>query len=346
VIENIRCLVWDLDNTLWSGTLLEADRCRLRPGVRSILSELDRRGILLSIASANDTQLARAQLERKGLDRLFLHPQICWNNKVHSIQTIAEKLDVALRTIGFIDDEPFEREQVHHVLPEVRTYAASSYRSFLDRPEFCPAVLSDETSTRREKYQQAVARVEAETKSGMSRTEFLEHCQVRLEVRPASPNDLPRILELMQRTNQLNSTGVVHEPQQLTAWLDTPTHRVYVATLAHRFVDYGRIGVAICRCEDRTWELLGFLLSCRVLSRGISGYFLAGIVGEAHKTGASRFRCRYRPTGRNHRMETLYRLAGFRPVGKPRSGSVVYQRATRETPAPPRWLNVNGEGKP
>lgn len=340
--DGIRCLVWDLDNTLWSGTILESDHCRLRPGVRQVLTELDRRGILLSIASANDPSLALSALQRKGLHEYFLHPQIGWNSKVRSIQAVANKLDIALETVGFIDDEPFEREQVRHLLPEVRTYSAEACLTLLNRPEFTPGVLTDESRARRQKYQQARARDTAEATSRMTRQEFLSYCSTRLVARTAVPEDLPRILELMRRTQQLNSTGTVYGSDQVAAWLSDPTRRVHVVTLADRFVDYGRVGVAVCRCARHSWELTSFLLSCRVLARGITGYFLGWLVGQAHEAGASHFRCRYRPSGRNYRLEMLYKLAGFRPVRRYQNGTVIYEKETVRPPPPPSWLTVNG----
>jgi len=338
--DGIRCLVWDLDNTLWSGTILEADHCRLRPGVRLVLDELDRRGILLSIASANDPDMALATLRRKGLAGYFLHQQVGWNSKVRSIQEIADRLGIGLDTIGFIDDEPFEREQVRHLLPEVRTYPAKASRLLLELPEFKPLILTSESRGRRHKYLQAVEREAAAESSRMSRQEFLDYCRTTLTLRVAVPEDLTRILELMHRTHKLNSTGVAYDEDEVAEWLSEGTRRVHVAQLADRFVDYGRIGVAVSCGESDSWELTDFLMSCRVLARGITGYFLAWLVGEACSAGARRISCHYRPSGRNHRLDTLYKLAGFKLKEQYSDGSVLYEKRTQEAPPPPSWLTV------
>ncbi len=341
--DGIRCLVWDLDNTLWSGTVLEQDRCRLRPGVRHVIEELDRRGILLSIASANDPELALATLRRKGLEEYFVHPQIGWNNKVRSIHAIADKLGLALQTFGFIDDEPFEREQVQHMLPEVRTYPAMSCSTLLDRPEMSPRMLTKESRARRLAYQHSAAREAAEGTSRMTRDQFLSYCRTRLTIRAGVRDDLDRITELMRRTHQLNSSGTVHRAEQIVGWMEHPGWHVYVAELADRFVDYGRVGVAIARGERGYWELRTFLLSCRVLARGITGYFHAWVVGEAQAAGATSFRCRYRPSARNTRLATLYKLAGFHPVSQHRNGTIIYEKKPVRAPEPPKWLAVFGE---
>jgi methoxymalonate biosynthesis protein len=104
----VKCLVWDLDGTVWRGTLLESDDCRLRPGVRGVIAELDRRGVLQSVASRNDPDLALPLLRRKGLAGYFVQPQIGWDSKVRSLNAVSEALGVSLDAMARVDDEPFE----------------------------------------------------------------------------------------------------------------------------------------------------------------------------------------------------------------------------------------------
>ena len=101
----VKCLVWDLDNTIWQGTLLEGDCCRLKPGIRSIIEQLDQRGILHSIASKNDRDMALKIIHSKGIANYFLFPQITWTSKVKSLQTIVKNLNIGLNALGFIDDD-------------------------------------------------------------------------------------------------------------------------------------------------------------------------------------------------------------------------------------------------
>jgi methoxymalonate biosynthesis protein len=321
----VKCMVWDLDNTLWQGTLAEGDECRLRPGIAEALAGLDGRGILLSIASANDAAPALAQLRRFGVEEYFLSPQIGWGGKVASILRIAEELGIALDAIGFIDDEPFEREQVRQLLPDVRTYDARDAAALLDRPECDPGPVTPEASRRRQMVVQGWRRAQAEQEEGHSHREFLRSCQTRLGLRRAAPEDAPRILELLQRTHQLNATGVVYSPQELNTFCDDPRHRVYVATLTDRFADYGRIGVAICRCEPEAWTILCFLLSCRVLRRGIGNVILAWV--------------------RNRPMRILYTMAGFEPTEPALDGIEILSRPCRARATVPDWLTLIEEGQ-
>ena len=115
--KKIKCLVWDLDNTLWDGILLEDGDVVLREGITDILKELDRRGILLSIASKNNREDALEKLREFGIDEYFIYPQIGWGSKADSISEIAASLNISTDTFAFIDDQPSEREEVKFVLP-------------------------------------------------------------------------------------------------------------------------------------------------------------------------------------------------------------------------------------
>jgi FkbH-like protein len=340
MIEKIKCLVWDLDNTLWKGTVLEKGACRLQPGIRDIIRELDNRGILMSIASSNDRDLAEPILKKKGIFRYFLHPQISWANKVSSIKIIADKLKIALNSLGFIDDEPYEREQVRQLLPMVRTYDSKDYKQLLDGLEFNPQFISDESKRRREMYLHETQRIQKEEQFKRTQKDFLKYCETHLTLRLAQKNDLPRILELMHRTHQLNATGKVYTPEQIESFLEDGHYHVYVAELRDRFVDYGKIGVAIIRCFPERWELFSFFLSCRVLTRGIGNVFISWLQNEAFKCGAENFEGHFMKQERNHRMFLLYSMSGFKPIKPQQDGSVTYSKPCLRTLKVPEWLHL------
>jgi FkbH-like protein len=339
----IKCLVWDLDNTIWKGTLIEKDRCRLKPGIKPILQELDRRGILLSIASANDEDEAAEALKRKGLYHFFLYPQINWSKKVTSLQTIARNLNIGLDAIGFIDDEPFELEQVRQILPSVSTYQAEDYKAILSKPEMNPRFRTKESSQRRNMYLQESIRADAQKKEGKSLREFLKSCRTQLTVREAVQDDLPRILELLHRTHQLNATGKIYNEEEIISFLSRPQFKMYVVELKDRFVDYGKIGVAICTCHPEKWEVLCFLLSCRVMTRGIGIFFLSWLQRRSYRSGAAELHGHYVPRERNHRMQMLYTLSGFRPFYRGEDGSIVFAKKCTGRLHQPDWLTIYEE---
>ena len=117
--KKIKCVVWDLDNTIWEGVLLENEHVQLKNNVQGILDELDKRGILLSIASKNIQDKACHKLKEFGILDYFIYPQINWNTKSSSIKKIAASINIGLDTIAFVDDQPFELEEVGFTLPEV-----------------------------------------------------------------------------------------------------------------------------------------------------------------------------------------------------------------------------------
>ena len=148
--KEFKCVVWDLDDTLWSGTLLEQDRLTLRPEVERVLRELDSRGILHSIASKNDRATAMAKLTELGIAQYFLYPQISWNAKSVGLAEIRDRLNIGMDTILFIDDQAFERDEVRSVHPELTILdAAADPASLLTLPRLMPRFITEDSARRR-----------------------------------------------------------------------------------------------------------------------------------------------------------------------------------------------------
>jgi FkbH-like protein len=158
----IKCVVWDLDNTLWEGTLLEGDDVRLREGVLEIINALDRRGILQSVASKNDHDAAFERLRQFGLEAYFPYPQINWNSKAASISKIVEALNISADAIAFIDDEPFERGEVAHSLPQITLFDVKDLNGLLDLPLMNPRFVTEDSRRRRRMYLNDIERTRVE----------------------------------------------------------------------------------------------------------------------------------------------------------------------------------------
>ncbi len=126
--KKVKCVVWDLDNTMWEGVLVEdgLDRLRLKPDVSKVIQALDQRGILLSIASKNNAEDALQAVKKFGLDQYFLCPQISWGPKSQGLKTIAQQLNIGMDSILFVDDSEFELGEVQAVCPEVRVLNADA----------------------------------------------------------------------------------------------------------------------------------------------------------------------------------------------------------------------------
>ena len=211
----VKLLIWDLDNTLWEGTLLEDTGIRLREGVRETLATLDQRGILHSIASKNDHETAMRKLRELGLDEYFLYPQMTWNSKAANVRTIVSSINIGIDAVAFIDDDPFEREEIRHSLPEVLVLEAAALQGLAHREEFIPQFITDDSVRRRQMYRADIERKKAEEEFVGPQEEFLASLKMKLILAPAKEADLQRAEELTVRTHQLNTTGYTYSYDEL-----------------------------------------------------------------------------------------------------------------------------------
>jgi FkbH-like protein len=294
----IKCIVWDLDNTLWEGVLIEdgAERLRLKPGVASIIQQLDQRGILHSIASKNNSEDALQALNKFQLEQYFLCPQISWKPKSEGIKTIAQQLNIGRDSLLFIDDSEFELGEVKSVCPEVRVLNADQYLTLAERDE-CQVPVTAESRERRRLYQVEASRQTVAQSFSHDYMAFLRHCEIQLTVRPMSEENLERVHELTQRTNQMNFSGNRYDREvlrQLLANLDLDT---FVLSCEDRFGSYGVIGFSIVdRREPRMTDLM---FSCRIQSKRVEHAFLSSVMQRYVAETGKDFYANYRKTPRN-----------------------------------------------
>ena len=312
---SVKCVVWDLDNTIWNGVLLEDANITLRDGVTSLIRGLDERGILQSIASKNHHQRAMEKLRQFGVDEFFIYPQINWNSKASSIQTIASSLNLGLDTFAFIDDQPYEREEVSFSLPQVLTVDAGNIEGLLARPEMTPRFITDDSRRRRLMYLSDVQRVEAEKEIVGPKEEFLASLKMTFTISPARVEDLKRAEELTVRTNQLNTTGVTYSYDELSALRESPAHKLLIAGLEDKFGAYGKIGLTLVECGPEAWTIKLLLMSCRVMHRGVGSILINHLLRLAKDAGV-RLRAEFVATDVNRMMFVTYKFAGFKEIGK------------------------------
>lgn len=306
----VKCLVWDLDNTLWQGTLLEDGEVRLSDDIRGVIEELDSRGILHAVASKNDHEPAWRRLEELGIAKYFVLARIGWGPKSESVRAIADRLNFAMHTIAFIDDQPTERAEVNFHLPQVRCYSAEDVSELVRRPEFTPATKTVDSAKRREMYQANFARDAERAEFTGPDEDFLRSLELELSVLRATETELSRVEELTLRTSQMNATGVHYSDETLRALLADPGHEVLVATLQDRFGTHGAIGVMLLEKHPAAWHLKLLATSCRVVSFGVGTVLLNWLTSEAAAADAHLL-ADFRRTERNRMMEIAYRFAGF-----------------------------------
>lgn len=340
-VKTVKLLVWDLDDTLWRGTLLEGDAVEVAPTTARVLTELDQRGVLHSIASKNEPGPVLAKLSELGLADYFLLPQVGWGAKSAAIRRLVSQFGFGLDAVAFVDDQPFECAEVAAALPEVRIFTPADLPTLTDRPEFRPRYVTDESAKRRWFYRADLARSEAEeTFEGPSES-FLASLGMRLTISAATATDLERAEELCQRTHQLNSTGVPYTLEELNCHRLAADRRLLVARLEDRFGDYGTIGLALVQMRPEPWRLKLLITSCRVISRGIGFALLHYLLEQAAKAG-THLQAELRTTGRNRPMRVVFALAGFREVS--REGETrILERSPADLPPTPSYLDLRLE---
>ena len=338
----IKCVIWDLDNTLWQGILVEGDRLALTPGVAKIVRALDDRGILQSIASRNDFDHAWDKVIAFGLEEYFLHPQIGWASKAESVRAIAEALAIGLEAVALVDDEPFERDEVRFCLPEVTTIDAAQIGGLLDLPALKPGVATADAKRRRAMYQADLRRRRDEAGFAGARDEFLATLGMVLTIRPATSEDLQRAEELTLRTNQLNTTGRTYSPDRLEALIRSPDHLLLVAELEDRYGPSGTIGLALVELDSEAWLVRLLVMSCRVVGRGIGGFMISHILQSAKRRGV-RLLAEFVPTDRNRMMYVTYRFSGFFEAGEADGAILLEHGLDGIRPIPP-YLTLRSAG--
>ncbi|KMO13564.1 HAD-IIIC family phosphatase [Methylobacterium platani] len=333
--RSAKALVLDLDDTLWGGTIGEDGLAGLTLGQGSAAGEsflalqayardLSRRGILLAVCSKNDPETARLPFAAHPdmLLRLsdFAAFTANWDDKATNLRRIAQELRLGLDALVFVDDNPFERALVREHLPmvavpEVPEEPALVARCLADAGYFEAVALTDEDRSRAQAY---ARRIET---GGVAPTDLagtLAGLGMRLTGRPFDALGLPRIVQLVNKTNQFNLTTRRLREAEAAALIDDPDALTLQLRLTDRLGDEGVVAVAIGRPADRDLVIETWLMSCRVLGRRVEEGTLALLAAQAARRGADRLVGLYRPSDRNGMVADLYPRLGFIADGEGR----------------------------
>ena len=311
--KKIKCVIWDLDKTIWDGVLGEQDpsQVSLRRGVLETMAALDEKGILQSISSKNDHDDAWGVLQRLGIAYLFLYPAINWEPKSANIRQIVSALNIGVDACAFVDDSPFERAEVSNQLPEIRTYSDEDVPTLLEKPEF-EVPTTQESRQRRLSYVAEFERKQQALHYGHNYEAFLKACEMEAIVfAPTEREHVERCLELLHRSNQLNLSTHRYtrgEFEQLLVAAET----VCVSTSCRdRFGDYGIIGFAsLERCRDMLF-LKDFVLSCRVAQKKLENAWFNWLISAVSAVGHAKIHARYVKTARNGILLSTLKEVGF-----------------------------------
>jgi FkbH-like protein len=307
----LKCVVWDLDNTIWSGILVEdgLDGLQLRPEAAALIRALDGKGILQSVASKNDPGDALAALRSFSLAEYFLFPEIAWKPKSEGIRRISERLNIGIDTFAFVDDQVFERAEVAGALPEVLTVDSAQLADFA-RHDRLDIPITAEASQRRSLYGAEGMREQARTGFGGSYEEFLRSCGVVATIEPFGAAALERVFELVQRTNQLNISTRRYSRDELASLCALGSDRkAFVIHAADRFGAYGLIGFAVFEVERSL--ILDLMFSCRVQGKLVDDAFVSWLAEANLGRGPRVLRARFRENKKNAPARQLLERLGF-----------------------------------
>ncbi|ADE16274.1 FkbH like protein [Nitrosococcus halophilus Nc 4] len=312
---NAKCMIFDLDNTLWDGVLLEREEVVLRPGMKDLIEMLDKRGILLSIASKNAHDHAWSKLQELGLTEFFLYPKINWLPKSQNIAQIAKDLNIGLDACVFIDDSEFELKEVGQALPQVACHHVSQVTELVKEPRF-QGSSSGEAGRRRKLYQENIMRHQAAEGFSGDYIDFLRSCGISLDIQPYASESFERITELVQRTNQLNFSGRKYDRNQIQLILGDAERDKWVLKCQDKFGSYGTVGFCIVRQDAETIEIEDFMLSCRVQGKFIEQALFDFLAKQYSKGDVQRLWVNFCQTDRNAPAKQVLDELKFKPDEK------------------------------
>jgi methoxymalonate biosynthesis protein len=349
----IKCVVWDIDNTLLDGVYLESgdQPPAADPQLRGVLRELAGRGILQALASRNPPEAADHVEAMTGAK--FAAVECGWGSKADALGRIAAELGLAPDAIAFVDDDMLERAEVTAAFPEVLVLTPEDAAEAPDWPQFSPPVVTAEARRRGQLYAERRRRQAEASAFGGSRDEFLRHVGTRISISPAAPADLQRLHELSIRTHQLNSAGEPVTAEELASLIDSAGHRVATLRLADDFGDDGLVGAAILarnavgpRPVPSAMSAPLVMMSCRALGRGALDALLTWLCRAAAAAGATELQVPCLVTERNVPMRLALAAAGLRaaPGTVAADGRAVFARSlTGDLPPWPAFVAVQDQ---
>lgn len=327
----LKCVILDLDNTLWGGVIGDDGLDRIQIGelglgaafaaFQSWLKQLRDRGIVLAVCSKNDEANAREPF-LKHPDMVLRLEDIAvfmanWDDKAANIRRIKGIIDIDYGAMMFLDDNPAERQLVRESFPAMTVPELpadpSEYVSYLSSLNpFETASYTPQDAQRTGEYQ-AEARRHTEREKFVDLADFLRSLEMRATVRPFLPFNIPRVAQLTQRSNQFNLRTVRYTEKQIEELAHSPAHLPLAFELQDRFGDSGLISVIILELQAGAFFVDTWLMSCRVLGRGVEQLALNVIAAKARERGIQRIRGEYLPTAKNGMVKDHYAKLGFTP---------------------------------
>jgi FkbH-like protein len=352
-----KCLVVDLDGTLWGGVLgddgaegievADSYRGEAFGAFQRVIKQLGSQGVLLAVASKNDLESVRGVLRDHQRMTLregdFVQVAANWRPKHENLAELAAALNVGVDSLVFVDDSAFECGLVRRELPGVGVVrlgaeAALHPERLLADGWFDTRELTEEDRTRATMYREDLSR-KSFLSSFDSLGDYLRELGVTVRLGPAEPREVPRVSQLTLRTNQFNLTTLRLGPAEVRELLDDPAASVLTVHAGDRFGDNGLVGAVFLRRAGAELHIENFVLSCRVFSRGIEDTCLAATLRHARATGAESVVGTYRTSAKNGKVRDLYPRFGFAAAGGDGT-TLVFRHGLAEIPPTPEHVRL------
>ncbi len=345
-----KCLVLDLDNTLWGGIVGEDGMEKLQLGLtppgnsflafQQAILDLHDRGIILAINSRNnEADALRVITTHPNMvlkERHFAARRINWDSKVDNLRSLAQELNIGLDSMVFLDDDPTNRAMVRAYIPEVEVPELpgdpTQYAKFLlSLPYFETNVITDEDKMRGNYYVTERLRKEEEQHAG-SPEQFLQSLNLEVHIRRNDDGAVPRLSQLTEKTNQFNIHKRPLTEEDVRSYMRSDTHDIYHMRAIDRFGDYGIIAFALVSKKASVWHIESLLMSCRIIGRGVEDALLHVLGTTAARHGANSLTIDFVKSEKNAPAEQF--------VQRHFSGG---QLGLDVVPPPPSWITISYE---
>ncbi|MCP4584178.1 MAG: HAD-IIIC family phosphatase [candidate division Zixibacteria bacterium] len=320
--NNIRCVIFDLDDTLWKGEIHDGlTNISLRYWVNNVLDFLDKRGILLSIASKNYEEDISPALSKYNITKYFLYPRINWQPKSMSVNEIMHTLNLLPESILFIDNDEFEREEVRYNIPGINTMDPIDIENLLNSEVLNKKPVTKESLSRRKMYMENESR--NRFRSQFSHNEYIEYlksCRVHVLLKTPNENETLRIWELYNRTNRLNFCKTNYNIEQvynlvLNSSRDFEGNDIFkIIKITDKFGSYGVSGLVNMKRVSHKWFIKDLLFSCRAQGKGVEFATISYILKKAIELNINDVVSFFAKTQYNKHLIDIYPKIGFKKI--------------------------------
>ena len=352
-ITRKKCLVLDLDNTLWGGVVGEEGLDQIKIGEdypgevytliqRRIKAYADQ-GIILALNSKNNLRDAQEVFEKKSGMALswddFSAVRVNWQTKTVNLEELSKELNIGLESMVFVDDNPAEIAAVNQFLPMVDTISFNgspieNLRRISELDSFLNLNLTREDLQKTEQYRVQQKRTALQQESG-SLEDFYRRLEMVARIELGRMEDIQRLTQLTQKTNQFNLTSRRYDEVQMRTFLTSPDWMIIQMRLEDRFGDNGITGLVMAELTGKTLRIDNFLMSCRIIGRTAETALMAFCLGQAQAAGFTMVRGEYIPSPKNAPVADFYAKHGFKQVGS------FWERSTRTSMTSPEWIKVD-----